>query len=126
MQRFRIGADIDDLWQAVQQDPVSEKQAQWLMLQFCPVNFEVTEWIECSRLNLPLLTNLLATTDLRISPMPHGGRNGKEEIINGDDDGDNGNITWGLQTKFNKKGVHSDILAVLDAIPLQNILCSST
>ena len=47
-QRFRIGAGVDDLWQTVQPGPISEKQAQWLMLQFCPVIFGVTEWIECS------------------------------------------------------------------------------
>ena len=31
--------------------PFSEKQAQWLMLQFCPVTVGVTEWNEFSRFN---------------------------------------------------------------------------
>ena len=50
-QRFRIRADVDDLWQTVQPGPFSEKQAQWLTLQFCPVTLGVAEWIECSRLD---------------------------------------------------------------------------
>ena len=44
-------ADVDDLWQTVQPGPFSEKQPQWLTLQFCLVTVRVTEWIECSRLN---------------------------------------------------------------------------
>ena len=32
-----------DLWQTVQLGPVSKKQAQWLMLQSCPVTAGVTE-----------------------------------------------------------------------------------
>ena len=39
-QRFRIRADVDDLWQIVQQGPFGE-----------------TEWIECSQLNHFLQTN---------------------------------------------------------------------
>ena len=32
-QRFRIRADVDELWQTVQPGSFSEKQAQWLTLQ---------------------------------------------------------------------------------------------
>ena len=56
-QRFRIRADVDDLWQTVQPGPFSEKQAQWLTLQLCLVTVGVTEWIECSRLNHLFYTN---------------------------------------------------------------------
>ena len=31
--------------------PFNEMQAQWLMLQFCPVTVGIAEWIECNRLN---------------------------------------------------------------------------
>ena len=51
VQRFRIRADFDELWQTVQPGPFSEKQPQWLTLQLCLVTVGVTEWIECSRLN---------------------------------------------------------------------------
>ena len=50
-QRFRTRADVDDLWKTVQPGPFSEKQAQWLRLQLCPVIVGVIEWIEWSRLN---------------------------------------------------------------------------
>ena len=53
----RIGAEVDDLWQAVQPGPFSEKQIQWLMLQLCLVNVGVTEWIESSRLDHIFKTN---------------------------------------------------------------------
>ena len=56
-QRFRIRADVDDLWQTVQPGPFSEKQPQWLTLQLCLVTVGVTEWIECSRLNHLFYTN---------------------------------------------------------------------
>ena len=45
------GADVDDLWQTVQPSPISEKQAQWLRLQFCPVTVGVMECIKCSQLS---------------------------------------------------------------------------
>ena len=51
LQRFRVRADGDVLWQTVQPGPFSEKQAQWLTLQLRLVTVEVTEWIECSRLD---------------------------------------------------------------------------
>ena len=53
----RIGAEVDDLWQAVQPGPFSEKQTQWLMLQLCLVNVGVAEWIESSRLDHIFKTN---------------------------------------------------------------------
>ena len=40
-QRFRIRADVDDLWQTVQPGPFSEKQPQWLTLQLCLVTVGV-------------------------------------------------------------------------------------
>ena len=42
-QRFRIGADVDDLWQTVHPGPLSEKKTQWLTLQLCLVIVGVTE-----------------------------------------------------------------------------------
>ena len=56
-QRFRIRADVDDLWQTLQPGPFSEKQPQWLTLQLCLVTVGVTEWIECSRFNHLFQTN---------------------------------------------------------------------
>ena len=38
-------------YQTGQPGPISENQAQWLRLQFCPVAVGVTEWNECSRPN---------------------------------------------------------------------------
>ena len=49
-QRFRIGADVDDIWQTVQPGPNNEQQVQRITLQFCQVTLEVTDWIGCSRL----------------------------------------------------------------------------
>ena len=57
-QRFRIRADVDDLWQTVQPGPFSEKQPQWLTLQLCLVTVGVTEWSACSRLNHLFYTNV--------------------------------------------------------------------
>ena len=42
-QRFRNRADADDLWQTVQPDPFSKKQAPWLTLQLCLITVGVTE-----------------------------------------------------------------------------------
>ena len=39
------GDDVDD------ECPFSEKQVQWLTLQFWQVTVGETEWIECNRLN---------------------------------------------------------------------------
>ena len=55
--RFRIEAGADELWQTLQPGPISEKQAQWLRLQFCSVTVEVTEWIKCSQLIHLFLNN---------------------------------------------------------------------
>ena len=41
MMMIMMMIDVDDLWQTVQPGPVSEKQAQWFMLQFCPVTLGV-------------------------------------------------------------------------------------
>ena len=38
-----MGADDDGTRETVQPGPVSEEQAQWLRLQFCPVTVGVTE-----------------------------------------------------------------------------------
>ena len=35
--------DVNDIWQTVQPSIFSEKQAQWLRLQFCPITVGVTE-----------------------------------------------------------------------------------
>ena len=51
LQRFRLKADVDDLWQTVQRGPFSEKQTQWLTLQLCLVTVGVIEWIQCSQLD---------------------------------------------------------------------------
>ena len=64
-QRFRSRADVDNLWQTVQPGSFSEKQVQWLMLQLCLVTVEVTEWIECSKLD--------DLNDPRASPRPSSG-----------------------------------------------------
>ena len=87
-QRFRIGADVDNPWQTVQPGPISEKQAQWLRLQFCPVTVGVTEWIGCSRLSH--LFKQLAGDPLAPGPVPdpERGVRGKEEEDDDDDDFD--------------------------------------
>ena len=91
LQGFRFGADVNDLWQTVQPGPVSEKQAQWLMLQFCPLTVGVTEWIECSRLN-HLFEQLAGDPPTPGSvPYPGRGATGKEEEEEDDDDDDDGN-----------------------------------
>ena len=80
-QRFRIRADVDDLWQTVQPGPFSEKQPQWLTLQLCLVTVGVTEWIECSRLNHLFQTNdrrKLATGSVLGNVR---GRNGKKMMM---------------------------------------------
>ena len=78
MQRFRIGAVIDDLWQTVQPGPGGEQQAQWTRLQFCQVTVGDTEWIECSRPNHLLSTIARWSTDPRVSLRPHEGHNKKK------------------------------------------------
>ena len=42
---FRIGADVDGLWQTFQPGPFSEKQAQCFTLQFCQVAVRAAKWI---------------------------------------------------------------------------------
>ena len=77
-QRFRIRADVDDLWQTVQPGPFSEKQPQWLTLQLCLVTVGVTEWIDRRKL----------TPGSVLGPLR--GRNGKTRGDDDDDDDDDG------------------------------------
>ena len=85
-QRFKIRADVDDLWQTVQPGPFNEKQPQWLTLQLCLVTVGVTEWIECSR--PPLLNKRQAKTDPRVSPRPPSGAKREDKTRQDDDDDD--------------------------------------
>ena len=92
MQRFRIEADADDLWQTVQTGLFGEKQAQLLMLQLCLLTAGIREWIECSLLNHLLYIIYRRSANCRVSSKPLWGRMEKrrgedEEEEEGDDDG---------------------------------------